>query len=250
MSGSAQSGLSDLERDAIVDMNKVEYISKAIEDDIRKCRWLPGNKLPGQLALMERFDVSRTCLREAITSLEMKGFITTRHGSGCYVNNLFEPSFSKPMSGVELNSSAMQLSVMEMRLVLDGEAAQYACESATDDELAAIEHEYKAMGLRSGNHLQRAKADLKFHMLIAESSHSLILVSLSQLLYTQFFNAIYGTLHSVSGNYSATLGEVSVLLSGQHRAIYEAVMARDGQSAKAAAQEHIRYSMSLLKAGA
>jgi len=228
-------------------MNRVEIISKAIEDDIRQCRWLPGGKLPGQVALMERFDVSRTCLREAIIGLEMKGLVTTRHGSGCYVNNLFEPSFSKPIYGVEFDSAAMQLSVMEMRLVLDGEAAQCACERATDDELAAIDHEYKAMGQRSGNYLQRAKADLKFHMLIAESSHSLILVSLSQLLYAQFFNAIYGTLHSVAGSNSATLSEVSVILSGQHRAIFEAVMRRDGESAKAAAQEHIRYSISLLQ---
>jgi len=232
-------------------MNRVEIISKAIEDDIRQCRWLPGDKLPGQLALMERFGVSRTCLREAIIGLEMQGLVTSRHGSGCYVNNLFEPNFSKPISGVELDSAAMQLSVMEMRLVLDGEAAQCACERATDDELAAIDREYKAMGLRRGNYLQRAKADLKFHMLIAESSHNLILVSLSQLLYAQFFNAIYGTLHSVSGNVSgsnsATLSEVSVILSGQHRAIFEAVMRRDGESAKAAAQEHIRYSISLLQ---
>jgi GntR family transcriptional repressor for pyruvate dehydrogenase complex len=247
VSGSGQLGLSSLERDTIVDMNKVERISKAIEADIRHCRWLPGNKLPGQLALMERFNVSRTCLREAITCLEMKGVITTRHGSGCYVNNLFEPNFSKPMSGVEVDSAAMQLSVMEMRLVLDGEAAQCACERATDDELAAIEHEYKAMGLHSGNYLQRAKADLKFHMLIAESSHSLIIVSLSQLLYAQFFNAIFGALHSIPESDSTVPGEISSILRGQHRAIYEAVMVRDGQSARAAAQEHIRYSISLLE---
>lgn len=228
-------------------MNKVKMISRAIEEDIRQCRWLPGNRLPGQLKLMARFGVSRTCLREAINGLEVKGLITSRHGSGCYVNNLFEPNFSKPISGVELDSAAMQLSVMEMRLVLDGEAAQCACERATDDELAAIDSEYKAMVLRRGNYLQRAKADLKFHMLIAESSHSLILVSLSQLLYAQFFNAIFGTLHSVSGSNSTILNEVSVVLSGQHRAIYEAVMARDGKSAKAAAQEHIRYSISLLE---
>ena len=73
-------------------MNKVEQISNAIEDDIRQCRWLPGNKLPGQLTLMQRFGVSRTCLREAITTLEMKGLITTRHGSGCLCKQLIRVS--------------------------------------------------------------------------------------------------------------------------------------------------------------
>jgi len=228
-------------------MNKVEIISKAIENGIRQCRWLPGSKLPGQLALMERFDVSRTCLREAMTGLEMRGLITSRHGSGCYVNNLFELQFAEPMLGVELDSVALQLSIMEMRLVLEGEAVQYVCERATDDELAVIAHGYKAMGQRRGNGLQRAKADLKFHMLIAESSHCLIVVSLSQLFYPQFFNAIYGSLYNVAGHDLTLSDEVSMVISEQHRAIYEAVMVRDGDAAKTAAQEHIGYSMSLLE---
>lgn len=228
-------------------MNKVEMISRAIEEDIRQCRWLPGNRLPGQLKLMARFGVSRTCLREAINGLEVKGLITSRHGSGCYVNNLFEAQFAGPMWGVERNSVALQLSVMEMRLVLDGAAVQCACEHATDEQLAAIDHEYKLMAQRRGNALQRAKADLKFHMLIAESSHSLIIVSLSQLYYAQFFNAIYGTLYSVAGRDLTLSGEVSVAIGTQHHAIYEALMVRDGEAAKAAAQAHIRYSMSMLE---
>ena len=228
-------------------MNKVEQISKAIEDDIRQCRWLPGNKLPGQLALMKRFDVSRTCLREAITGLEMKSLVTTRHGSGCYVNNLFEFQFTEPMSGVELNSVALQLSIMEMRLVLEGEAVKFACERATDEELLAIAHGYKTMVQRSGNALQKTKADVNFHMLIAESCHSLIVVSLSQLFYAQFFNAIYGTLYNVAGHDLTLSVEVSAAIRMQHQAIYAAVMVRDGEAAKTAAQEHIRYSMSLLE---
>ena len=228
-------------------MNRVEVISKAIEDDIRQCRWLPGNKLPGQLALMARFGVSRTCLREAITRLEAKGLITNRHGSGCYVNNLFELHFAGPMIGVERDSVALQLSVMEMRLVLDGEAVQYACERATDDELSAIDHQYKLMGQGRGSALQRAKSDLKFHMLIAESSHSLIVVSMSQLFYAQFFNAIYGTLYSVAGQDLTLSDEISVAINAQHHAIYEALMARNGEAAKAAVHEHIRYSMFVLE---
>lgn len=228
-------------------MNRVEQISQAIEDDICQCRWLPGNKLPGQLALIKRFDVSRTCLREAITGLEIKGLITSRHGSGCYVNNLFEAQFAEPMMGVELNSAMLQLSIMEMRLVLEGEAAQYACERATMDELASIDEEYKVMAKGQGSALQRAKADVKFHMLIAESCHSLIIVSLSQFFYPQFFNAIYGTFYSVDGRDLTLSEDVSVGINSQHQAIYEAIMQRDGKAAKAAAQEHIRFSMALLK---
>jgi GntR family transcriptional repressor for pyruvate dehydrogenase complex len=196
---------------------------------------------------MAHFGVSRTCLREAMSGLEVQGLIISRHGSGCYVTNVFESHFAGLMSGVELNSGAMQLSIMEMRLILDAQAAEYVCKRATDQELTAIGCEYKAMAQRSGNYLQRAKADLRFHMLMAESSHSLIIVSLSQLLYAQFFNAIYGTWHSMLAREAVTVNEASAMFGAQHQAIYQAVMARDSEAATAAAQAHIIYSMSLLK---
>jgi len=228
-------------------MNRVEQVSRAIEQGIHQCSWLPGDKLPGQLELMRRFGVSRTCLREAITVLEAKGLVASRHGSGCYVNNLFEDQFASAFlgstSGVELDSAALQLSVMEMRLVLESEAARLVCERATDAQLGLIDNEYQAMQIRIGSHLARAKADLKFHMLIAQSSHNLIVVSLSQLLYAQFFNAIYGTL-------ARTLSapeECRVLVGEQHHAIYHAIMCRDGVAAQQAASTHIQYSMSLIE---
>jgi len=196
---------------------------------------------------MQRFGVSRTCLREAITVLEVKGLVTSRHGSGCYVNNLFEAQFASiflgSATGVELDSAALQLSVMEMRLVLESEAAKYVCERATDEQLARIDAEYQAMQKRKGGPLQRAKADLKFHMLIAQSSHNLIVVSLSQLLYAQFFNAIYGAL-------ARTLDSPEVFglnISAQHQAIYQAIMRRDSVAARQAASGHIEYSMSFLE---
>jgi DNA-binding FadR family transcriptional regulator len=229
-------------------MNRVEQVSGAIEQDIRQCCWLPGDKLPGQLELMRRFEVSRTCLREAITVLEVKGLVTSRHGSGCYVNNLFERQFASAflgsMSGVELDSAALQLSVMEMRLVLESEAAKYICERATDDQLALIDAEYQTMQKRKGSPLQRTKADLKWHMLIAQSSHNLIVVSLSQLLYTQFFNAIYGTLARTLSAPEQWVARVHE----QHEAIYHAIMRRDAVAAQQAASKHIQYSMLLLEA--
>ncbi|MCS5559279.1 MAG: FadR family transcriptional regulator [Oceanospirillaceae bacterium] len=229
-------------------MNRVEQVSGVIEQDIRQCKLLPGDKLPGQLVLMRRFEVSRTCLREAITVLEAKGLVTSRHGSGCYVNNLFEGQFASAFlgsaSGVELDSVALQLAVMEMRLVLESEAAKYVCERATDAQLACIDDEYQTMQKRKGSSLQRAKADLQFHMLIAHSSHNLIVVSLSQLLYTQFFNAIYGTLARTLSAPEQWVARVHE----QHEAIYHAIMRRDAVAAQQAASKHIQYSMSLLEA--
>ena len=46
----------------------------------------PGERLPSERALAERFDVSRTSVREAIIALEVQGAVEVRGGSGIYVS--------------------------------------------------------------------------------------------------------------------------------------------------------------------
>src|SRR6476661_10874399 len=44
-----------------------------------------GARLPSERALAERFDVSRTSVREAIIALELQGVVEVRGGSGIYI---------------------------------------------------------------------------------------------------------------------------------------------------------------------
>src|SRR5690606_11767308 len=45
----------------------------------------PGARLPTEKQLVERFDVSRAVVREAIARLKTDGFVETRQGSGAFV---------------------------------------------------------------------------------------------------------------------------------------------------------------------
>jgi GntR family transcriptional regulator len=48
--------------------------------------WAPGCKLPSELELAKRYDVSRLTVREAVGGLVEAGYVTRRQGSGTYVN--------------------------------------------------------------------------------------------------------------------------------------------------------------------
>ena len=55
-----------------------------------------GDKLPTELCLATRFEVSRTCVREAIKSLEAMGIVQSIQGSGSYITSTPEQSINRP----------------------------------------------------------------------------------------------------------------------------------------------------------
>lgn len=224
--------------------DKVQQLLAQLRRGIVAGHYLPGELLPSQRSLSEACGVSRATVRAAITQLELDGLIQTRHGDGSRCMNLLEPHFEMPLGGVGDNLG-FQLQVMEMRAALEGEAAYSCALRATEAELIAIEGEYECMMLRSEGQttLGKAKADLKFHMMIAQSSHNLLLISFSQLFYSRYFNAIYGVLNrTLKRNARYPDG-----IRAQHTGIYQALMARDADQARRLATEHILFTRQLLE---
>ena len=70
---------------------KHERIALELTREIRSGRLPAGARLPGELALAERFGVSRTTVRAALAQLAEAGLITTHTGKGSYVLDGGEP---------------------------------------------------------------------------------------------------------------------------------------------------------------
>lgn len=203
---------------------------------------LPGSALESQRRMSEQLGLSRSTVREAVGQLEAEGYVEVRHGGKTRVRNLLEPWFEMPVEGVGAlgDNPDFQKQVMDVRAMLEGEAAFYAALRASDAQLEALDQEYQRMQQRGQREttLEKAKEDLRFHMMIAESSHHLLIISFSQLFYTRFFNAIYGVLNRTLKKY----GRYPDGIRSQHSAIHQAVLARDPEAARAAATEHILYT--------
>lgn len=210
---------------------------------IAKGELIPGARLPSERRMAADYAVSRASVRQAVQTLQGQALIETRHGGGSRCLNLLQTHLQLPQSGSD--NRTLQLDVMEARALLEGEAAYYCALRASDAQLAALATEYQAMQLRNQGKstLHKAKEDLTFHTLIAESSHHLLVVSFSQLFYARYFNAIHQALFTTLKRY----GRYPQGIAQQHEKIHRAIQARNPELARTEAREHILYTRSLLE---
>src|SRR5450759_4487195 len=64
-----------------------EQIVQQVEDSILKGQLKPGDQLPAERDLAQRFGVSRTAVREAVKTLCEKGLVVAYSGRGTFVTN-------------------------------------------------------------------------------------------------------------------------------------------------------------------
>lgn len=200
----------------------------------------PGDRMPSQRQLAEQYGLARATVREAWFQLEGQGLIESRHGAVSRCSNLLACHLDMPLEGVGDNPD-FQLQVLEARAALEGEAAYYAALRASDEELSQLAREHEQMQARSNGGettLAKAKADLRFHTMIADASHHMLIISFSQIFYERYFNAIYGVLNRTLIRH----GRYPDGIRAQHASIHQALQQRDAEAARAAAREHILYT--------
>lgn len=65
-----------------------ESIAAELRDDITAGSFAPGERLPNETLLAQRFGVNRHTLRQAVQALAREGFVKVLQGSGTYVREL------------------------------------------------------------------------------------------------------------------------------------------------------------------
>ena len=65
---------------------KSAFVARWVVAAVRKGRWKVGDRLPPEREIAEQLGVSRTAVREALSSLQMVDLIEPRVGDGNYVN--------------------------------------------------------------------------------------------------------------------------------------------------------------------
>ncbi|AZB65424.1 GntR family transcriptional regulator [Cereibacter sphaeroides] len=191
-------------------------VYEQVRDAIHSGEFKVGERVT-EVALAEKFGVSRTPIREAISKLEIDGLLTNVPRRGLIITDLSHQQIGE---------------LYMMREVLEGAAARLAALSGSDVEITALKDLVAMEAGALDDPQQLSEINKRFHRLLALAAHNrYLLVALEQLSVTM------SLLPSLLGE-----GARARSAHDQHIQIVEALRTRDPDAAEQAIRQHIRAS--------
>jgi GntR family transcriptional repressor for pyruvate dehydrogenase complex len=140
---------------------------RALVADIASGALPEGARLPRELELAESFGVSRGVARECLRSLEERGLVRVKHGSGATVRptsewDMLNPDVIAAMLGGEQGARLLG-DYLECRRLLEIEAAGLAARRATQDDLVALAEALERMTAAAVETAGGPSAEDRFH---------------------------------------------------------------------------------------
>ncbi|GAB2803606.1 FadR/GntR family transcriptional regulator [Streptomyces daliensis] len=180
-------------------------------------------------ALAREWDLSLTVIRESLKVLAGKGLVAARQKRGTFVRargewNMLDADVIRWRVAAGKGESLLR-DLGELRMIVEPAAVRHAAERRTDEDLSALERALTAMGQAGDDAAEAAAADVAFHRALLTASGNEMLARLDQLM-EPVLHARDSIVHAPHG--------VADDPVPSHRAVLEAVRARDADRASAA----------------
>ncbi|WP_039017417.1 FadR/GntR family transcriptional regulator [Halocynthiibacter namhaensis] len=220
-----------------------EAVDHQIEELILQGILRPGARLPAERDLAERLGVSRPSLREAIASLQRKGLLESKAGSGIFVTEVLGSAFSAALVTLFAGHDRAVLDYVSFRRDMEGLAAERAALDGSDTDLQVIDAIFKKMEIAHTNDqdARAAELDAEFHLSIMEASHNVVMLHMMRSMFDLLQQGVFYNRRTMFQH-----GTMSDTMLEQHRSINHALQSRDAQAARAACEAHMEYVSSCL----
>jgi DNA-binding FadR family transcriptional regulator len=228
-------------------LSRPERVAEAIKAWVVAENLAPGDRLPGEQELIERFGMSKGTIREAMRLLEAQGLVKTRPGpgGGSFVHEVSEARARALLGNYFYFKNLTIADIYQLRVALEPELAASLAGRLTEAQLAALEANiarYEAPPTSADEDRAQHVASLDFHRMLAGWAQ----------------NALLGFL---IGFMASMLSDLTV-----HRRLYEprnydlwrrgrdyqirlvrALREGDPQAARAIMDEHMRAARDLME---
>jgi DNA-binding FadR family transcriptional regulator len=226
------------------DGSVTERAVQLLSDLITSGKLAAGEFLPSEPALSKQLGISRGTIRMALKTLEMRGLVITRRGIGVEVANRTRQVAIDSLEMMLQHGDGSITDAFEVRSMLEGQSAMLAAERATDRDLIEIAEALARIEQPGLSIDEQIDFDLEFHLRICESTRNPILVAMATVMRGLLRDVIASTL-------TARLpADPDGPRAPEHRAILEALRARDPDRAHDAMNAHMYQSIDRAKAAA
>lgn len=216
-----------------------DAIAEHIQRMILEGSLRPGERLLSERELSAKLEVSRPSLRDALDKLIARGLLTTNAQGIAHVSDDVGRSLRDPLLQL-MDTPEARFDLLELRSVIEASAAALAAERASDLDREAMRRCFEAMV--AAHEVQDvaaiAKADAELHLAIYEASHNLMMLHLMRSLESILRGNVYLNRRNLYEHRQQKDSQLA-----EHQAIYEAIMAREPERARAAAALHMTAAM-------
>jgi GntR family transcriptional repressor for pyruvate dehydrogenase complex len=210
--------------------------------------WQPGERIPPERELCAQLGVGRASLREALKALEIMGMIETRVGDGTYACER-STFLSRPLMWAIISSCQSEAQeLLDARRLIEVELAGLAAERATTADLEEIGKHLEELE-RISPHVSEKRilqadldrflrADIGFHLAIAEASHNNILKNALLLIR----NLLQRWIADTAQDDDALANTLE-----QHQQIFMAIAKKNQMAARSSMMRHLQQLPSFLQ---
>jgi len=190
----------------------------------------PGDKLPSERSLSEKFDVTRSNVREAIQKLEFYGLLKSIPQSGTFVANIGVTAMNGMIEDILRLDDPDFKSLVETRILLELKTVRLAAIRRTDEDLKQLKKAldaYEQKVLDGGDAVQE---DLLFHLAIAKASGNSTMNTFMLIITPEIITNFE--------KYHVCDKGLSKRGINEHKEIFDAIKKQKPQLAKAKMKEH------------
>lgn len=230
----------DQPNEPIVRRKLSDEVFARLERMITSGELAPGDEMPSERDLMERFGVGRPAIREAMQSLASMGLVVISHGERARVLQLTAKTIFKQVdltAKIMLSQSSATLEYLKSaRIFFERGMARQAATEATPEDIADLQSIIDRQRASLGNADAFIAADMEFHTRIARISANPIFVAVSEAMLA-WLKEYHTDMLIWTGKEKFTLVE--------HEEILQCLAANDADAAETSVLKHLERSRGL-----
>ncbi len=192
----------------------------------------PGDKLPSERMLSEKFEVSRSNVREAIQKLEFYGILKSKPQSGTFVAEIGQVAMNGMMEDILRLEDPDFKSLVETRILLELKTVRLAAQRRTKDDLIQLRMALDAYSEKVNNGEDAVQEDLLFHLAIAKASGNSTMNTFMLIITPEIITNFE--------KYHVCDKDLAFRGIQEHQDIFEAIKAQNPQLAKEKMKVHFK----------